>query len=87
MCLGIPGRIVKITDPDAMLAEVEIAGVRRAVDIVCVATPDEPPDTLVGTWVLVHVGFAMSRISEAEAEATLALLAGMDELDEVTEGP
>ncbi|WP_338331929.1 HypC/HybG/HupF family hydrogenase formation chaperone [Acetobacter sp. LMG 32666] len=80
MCLGIPGQITAIVDEQAMLAEVDVSGVRRQVDVLCVAQPDQPLAELVGTWVLVHVGFAMSRIDEAEAHETLRLLASMDEL-------
>jgi hydrogenase expression/formation protein HypC len=80
MCLGIPGRITAIVDEQAMLAEVDVSGVRRQVDVLCVAETGKPLAELVGTWVLVHVGFAMSRIDEAEAQETLRLLASMDEL-------
>lgn len=81
MCLGIPGRIVAITDPDKMLAMVDVSGVRRAVDVVCVADPAEPLEALIGVWVLVHVGFAMSRIDEEEAASTLKVLAEIGELE------
>ena len=80
MCLGIPGRIVEITDPTAMSAMVEVGGVRRPVNIGFIAGDDRPPESCVGEWVLVHVGFAMSRIDEAEAARTLALLAELGEL-------
>lgn len=79
MCLGIPGRIVKIDDPTRMLATVEIGGVRRSVNLACVVDDDHPVESCVGDWVLVHVGFAMSRIDEREAAATLALLAELGE--------
>ncbi|MGQ9369488.1 HypC/HybG/HupF family hydrogenase formation chaperone [Azospirillum sp. ST 5-10] len=81
MCLGIPGRIVAIADADAMLATVDVSGVRRAVDVQCVAEPGRPLAALVGRWTLVHVGFAMSLIDEAEAAATLAVLAAIGEAD------
>lgn len=81
MCLGIPGRITAILDEAGMTAEVDISGVRRVVDVVCVAHADEPLSDLVGRWVLVHVGFAMSRIDEAEAHETLRLLGQIGELD------
>ncbi len=81
MCLGIPGRIVAITDADKMLALVDVSGVRRSVDVVCVAEPGEPLEALIGVWVLVHVGFAMSRIDEEEAASTLKVLAEIGELD------
>jgi len=80
MCLGIPGRIVAITDPVHKLALVEVSGVRREINVACVVEDGEPIETCVGYWVLVHVGFAMSRIDEAEAAATLKVL---DELGEV----
>ncbi|MDQ0503704.1 HypC/HybG/HupF family hydrogenase formation chaperone [Xanthobacter agilis] len=79
MCLGIPGRIVAVADEEAMLCVVDVSGVRRTVDVVCVATPDAPLDTLVGRWVLVHVGFAMSVIDEDEAAATLKVLTEIGE--------
>ncbi|MGA0562808.1 HypC/HybG/HupF family hydrogenase formation chaperone [Ancylobacter sp. VNQ12] len=81
MCLGIPGRIVAIVDEDAMLATVDVSGVRRAVDVVCVATPGRPLADLVGAWVVVHVGFAMSLIDEEEAAATLKVLAEIGEAE------
>ncbi|MFG1391748.1 HypC/HybG/HupF family hydrogenase formation chaperone [Xanthobacter agilis] len=79
MCLGIPGRIVAVADEEAMLCVVDVSGVRRTVDVVCVATPGAPLDTLVGRWVLVHVGFAMSVIDEDEAAATLKVLTEIGE--------
>lgn len=80
MCLGIPGRIVEIVDADSLTAKVDIAGVKRQVNIACVVDGTRPPADVVGDWVLVHVGFAMSRIDADEAHRTLALL---DELGEV----
>lgn len=81
MCLGIPGRIVAIVDEDAMLASVEVSGVRRTVDVVCVAEPGNSLDALIGAWVLVHVGFAMSVIDEDEAAATLKVLTEIGEAE------
>ena len=80
MCLGIPGRIVAITDPERKLAMVEVSGVQREINVACVVSDDEPIGNCVGYWVLVHVGFAMSRIDEEEAAATLRTL---NELGEV----
>ena len=74
MCLGIPGCIVEIVDYDDKLAIVDVGGVRRPINISFIATDDRAPDSYIGEWVLVHVGFAMVRIDEAEAERTLALL-------------
>jgi len=81
MCLGIPGRIVAVDAADPALATIEVAGVRRSVNVLCVQAEGEPPEALIGVWVLIHVGFAMSRIDEAEAAATLALLAELGELE------
>jgi hydrogenase expression/formation protein HypC len=69
MCLAIPGRIVDI-GPEPHLATVEVSGVRRKVNIDLLG--DEP--LAVGAWVLIHVGFAMSRISAGEADEQLRLL-------------
>jgi hydrogenase expression/formation protein HypC len=74
MCLGIPGRIVEVNDSNAKLAIVEVGGVRRAINISFIATEGRVPAAYVGEWVLVHVGFAMSRIDEEEAARTLAVL-------------
>ena len=79
MCLGIPGRIVELTDVDNLMAKVDVAGVQRPVNIACVADAGHPAERCVGSWVLVHVGFAMSRIDEAEAHKTLALLSELGE--------
>jgi len=67
MCLGIPGEVVELLDPDTSLATVDVSGVRRAVSIKLL----EPDPVAVGDWVLVHVGFALSKIDEDEAAATL----------------
>ncbi len=82
MCLGIPGQIVEIIDPDQQMARVEVAGVKRPVNIACILDEGRTPQDCVGDWVLVHVGFAMSRIDAAEAERTLALLDELGELQE-----
>jgi hydrogenase expression/formation protein HypC len=74
MCLGIPGRIVKIDDADKKLATVDVSGVKRQVNVACIIDDDNPIETCVGGWVLVHVGFAMSRIDETEAAETLKIL-------------
>lgn len=79
MCLGIPGRIVTIDDAQRKLATVDVSGVKRQVNIACVVSEDHPVDSCVGDWVLVHVGFAMSRIDEAEAAETLKVLTELGE--------
>lgn len=63
MCLAIPGRIVEIDRQNAHLALVDVVGVRRKVDLGLLQ--DDAP--VPGDWVLIHVGFAMSKISEADA--------------------
>lgn len=65
MCLGIPGKIVKINDVQKKLATVDVGDVKRQVDTACVVGEARPVDACVGDWVLVHVGFAM-RLSAAE---------------------
>lgn len=72
MCLGIPGKIVEILDEDLMLAKADIGGVRRNINIGLVHYEEERVE--VGDWVLIHVGFAMSRIDEKEARETLKVL-------------
>lgn len=79
MCIGVPGKICVIHD--AMQATVSVCGVQRAVDLTLVGTVDETGHTRLGQWVLVHVGFAMSVIDEAEALDTLAALQHMLELE------
>jgi hydrogenase expression/formation protein HypC len=79
MCLGIPGQIVEITDVARKLALVNVAGVKRVINVACVAQDRSELDSCVGAWVLVHVGFAMSRIDAAEAQKTLDLLTALGE--------
>jgi hydrogenase expression/formation protein HypC len=79
MCLGIPGQIVQIDDATRKLATVAVAGVRRQINIACIVDADHPTHSCVGDWVLVHVGFAMSRIDEAQAAQTLSILAELGE--------
>lgn len=83
MCLGIPGQIVEITDVARQSAVAEISGVRREVNLSCIA--EGPLEDLVGAWALIHVGFAMARIDEDEAAATLEALKGLGEAQETLE--
>lgn len=87
MCLAIPGRVVEFVDPMKQIAKVEVAGVRRNVNI-GLLTGDEHPD--LGDYVLIHVGFALSKIDEQEAMETLRLLEGLgqaytDEIEQLKE--
>ncbi|HEY4428471.1 MAG TPA: HypC/HybG/HupF family hydrogenase formation chaperone [Solirubrobacteraceae bacterium] len=75
MCLAIPGQVVEVVDEDNRLATIEIAGVRRTVNIGLLDVGDSTARP--GDWVLIHVGFALSKIDEQEARATLALLEQM----------
>jgi hydrogenase expression/formation protein HypC len=79
MCLGIPGRIVAIADKARKLAMIEVSGVSRQVNVACIAPEHEPLESLIGSWALIHVGFAMSRIDEAEAAKTLEILTMLGE--------
>ena len=70
MCLGIPGQILEVTDEASHTAAVMVSGARRPVNIALVDAGGVAP----GDWVLVHAGFALSKIDEQEARETLALL-------------
>ncbi|MBC7929285.1 MAG: HypC/HybG/HupF family hydrogenase formation chaperone [Rubrivivax sp.] len=82
MCLAIPGKIVEIVDVENRIAKVEVGGVRRNVNV-GMLNEDE---ATIGNYVLIHVGFAMTRIDEAEAMETLRVLEEIgqyqDELDQ-----
>ncbi|EPI4979918.1 HypC/HybG/HupF family hydrogenase formation chaperone [Raoultella planticola] len=78
MCIGIPGQICAI---DGNLAKVEVCGIQREVDLTLAGSVDEQGQPRLGQWVLVHVGFAMSIINEAEARDTLEALQNMFEVE------
>ena len=80
MCLGIPGQIVAITDASRLLAMAEVSGVRREVNVACIAAG--PLEPLIGQWALIHVGFAMSLIDADEAAKTLEALRDLGEAQE-----
>ena len=84
MCLGIPGQITAITDADRQLAMADVSGVRREVNVACIAG-DGPLEALIGEWALIHVGFAMSRIDANEAAKTLEALEALGEAAEELE--
>jgi hydrogenase expression/formation protein HypC len=71
MCLAIPGQVIELVDESAQLAKVDVAGVQRNVNVGLV------DGAQAGDWVLIHVGFALSKVDEEEAQATLALLQRM----------
>ena len=87
MCLAIPGKVVDIVDEERQLAKVEVAGVRRTVSIGLLEGDERPA---LGDYVLIHVGFALSKIDEQEAMETMRMLEGLgeaytDELDQLRE--
>jgi hydrogenase expression/formation protein HypC len=73
MCLAIPGQVIELVDEQNRLARVDVAGVLRNVNIGLLE------DAGPGDWVLIHVGFALSKVDEDEAHATLGLLRRMGE--------
>jgi hydrogenase expression/formation protein HypC len=73
MCLGIPGEVVELIHDRPDLAKVDVSGVRRAINIGLLADEDLKP----GDWILIHVGFALSKIDEVEAKAALDFLEGI----------
>jgi hydrogenase expression/formation protein HypC len=75
MCLAIPGQVIELVDKEQRLAKVDIAGVRRSVNVGLL--DGENGGAHPGDWVLIHVGFALSKVDEEEAQATLRLLRGM----------
>ncbi|MBE3558822.1 MAG: HypC/HybG/HupF family hydrogenase formation chaperone [Ktedonobacteraceae bacterium] len=82
MCLGIPGKVVDIVDDPNSIARVDVSGVKRNVNIALV----RPEGIAPGDWVLIHVGFAMSKIDENEARETMKALEllGQTYTDELT---
>jgi hydrogenase expression/formation protein HypC len=75
VCLAIPGRIVSLAAEEPFVAKVDVAGVRRNVNVALLA--DE--GVAEGDWVLIHVGFAMSKVSEAQAHDQLRILQALGE--------
>jgi hydrogenase expression/formation protein HypC len=83
MCLGVPGKVLKV-EPDehgVPMGTVSFGGVKKEVCFACL------PDAAAGEYVVVHVGFAISRIGEAEAAEVFALLTRMGQLEELERGP
>ena len=82
MCLGIPGEVIEFFPDQPDLARVDVSGVRRVINVGLLS--DEPP--VPGDWVLIHVGFALSKIDEEEAASALAFLEGIGQAyeDELT---
>ena len=77
MCLAIPGKLVEVIEGSPSLGTVEVAGVRRKIDLG--SLQDDMPKA--GEWVLIHVGFAMSKISEEDALDQMRTLAMLGEAE------
>lgn len=78
MCLGIPGKVIKTyREHDVLMGKVDFSGVSKQVCL------EHVPNVRIGQYVLVHVGFALSQIDEAEAQRVFDFLKGMDQLDEL----
>lgn len=78
MCLGIPGKVVKTyREHEILMGKVDFSGVSKQVCL------EHVPNVQIGQYVLVHVGFALSQIDEAEAQRVFDFLKGMDQLDEL----
>jgi hydrogenase expression/formation protein HypC len=78
MCLGIPGKVVETwSEHDVRMGKVDFSGVFKRVCL------EHVPEAAPGDYVLVHVGFALSRLDETEAGRVFAFLEGMDQLDEL----
>jgi hydrogenase expression/formation protein HypC len=73
MCLGIPGEVIEFLPDQPDLAKVDVSGVKRVINVGLLAEERVEP----GDWVLIHVGFALSKIDEAEAAAALEFLEGI----------
>jgi hydrogenase assembly chaperone HypC/HupF len=78
MCLAVPGRVLQLdeTNPDFKMAKVSFGGINKDVCVQFI------PDIQVGEYVLVHVGFALNKIDEKDAEETLRILREMGDIDE-----
>ena len=83
MCLGIPGQVVETVDAENYLAKVDVSGVQRTISVRLLADQG----LAEGDWVLVHVGFALSIIDEAEAKAMFDNLSRLGDLEGLDAGP
>ncbi len=80
MCLGVPGRVLNVTEGDLRMASVEFGGIVKEVCLAYV------PEAHAGDYVIVHVGFAISRLDEAEAARVFSYLREMEVLAELADG-
>ena len=81
MCVCIPAQVIAITDATNRLARVQVGGATREISLACIVDREHSVESCIGDWVLIHVGFAMSRIDEAEARKTLDLLAELGAIE------
>lgn len=81
MCLGLPGQVVRISDAAGLRAQVEVEGVLREVSVAMLGV-DEPDGARAGDWVLVHLGFVLAKIDEAEAREMLDARRALGEMYE-----
>lgn len=77
MCLAIPGKIIEFIDLENSIAKVEIGGVKRNINTALL----DPTEIKIGDYVLIHVGFAMNKIDERQAQETLRLLQELGEYE------
>ena len=77
MCLAIPGKIVEIVDEENSIAKVDVGGVKRNINIGML----DKEEARIGDYVLIHVGFAMSKVDEQQAHETLRVLKEIGEFD------
>lgn len=75
MCLAIPGQVVEFNAEQPMLAKVDVGGVKRNINMGLM----EDGEVQVGDWILIHVGFAMSKVAEEEARGQLRMLEALGE--------
>lgn len=81
MCLAIPGKVLEVSrERELLVGKVDFGGICRSVCL------EHVPETTAGEYVLVHVGFALARIDEAEAKRIFEMLAGMEELEDLEKG-
>jgi hydrogenase expression/formation protein HypC len=76
VCLAIPGQVIEMVDPTNQIAKVDVVGLRRNINVSLLAD-DDGGGAKPGDWVLIHVGFALSKVDAEEARATLSLLERM----------
>ncbi len=80
MCLGVPGKVIeRYHEHGVLMGKIDFGGIRKAVCL------EHVPEVALGEYVLVHVGFALSRLDEAEAQRVFALLEELGQLEELTE--